>query len=95
MGCGSIEWISVWGTLIHIWRTEIVDGHDISCLLFFLIIIIIIYYYFIIIIILLLFSLYSQISGKEITCNTGDTDEETETQRGEVICQIYTAEIKP
>jgi len=79
MGCGSIEWISVWGTLIHIWRTEIIDGRDISCLLIWQEV----------------FSLYSQISGKEITCNTGDTDEETETQRGEVICQISTAEIKP
>ena len=30
---GSICWITVWGALIHIWRPEIADGRDISCLL--------------------------------------------------------------
>ena len=29
----SIRWIAVWGALIHIWRPEIADGYDISCLL--------------------------------------------------------------
>ena len=32
MGGGSIPWITVLGTLIHIWRPEITDGCDISCL---------------------------------------------------------------
>ena len=30
---GSVLWIAVWGALIHIWRPEIADGCDISCLL--------------------------------------------------------------
>ena len=30
---GSIRWIAVWGALIHIWRQDIADGCDISCLL--------------------------------------------------------------
>ena len=29
----SIHWIAAWGALIHIWRPEIADGCDISCLL--------------------------------------------------------------
>ena len=33
MGGGSILWITVWGALIHIWRPEIADGCDMSCLL--------------------------------------------------------------
>ena len=33
LGSGSIPWIPVWGALIHIWRPEIADGCDISCLL--------------------------------------------------------------
>ena len=33
MGRGSITWISVLWALIHIWRPEIADGRDISCLL--------------------------------------------------------------
>jgi len=33
LGGGSICWITVWGALIHIWRPEITDDHDISCLL--------------------------------------------------------------
>ena len=33
VGGGSIRWIAVLGTLIHIWRPEIADGCDISCLL--------------------------------------------------------------
>ena len=32
-GSGSICWITVLGTLIHIWRPEIAEGCDISCLL--------------------------------------------------------------
>ena len=32
-GGGGIWWIAVWGALIHIWRPEIADGCDISCLL--------------------------------------------------------------
>ena len=28
----SVCWLSVWGALIHIWRPEIMDGCDISCL---------------------------------------------------------------
>ena len=32
-GVGSTHWITVWGALIHIWRPEIADGCDISCLL--------------------------------------------------------------
>ena len=32
-GVGSICWITVLGTLIYIWRPEIIDGCDISCLL--------------------------------------------------------------
>ena len=32
-GGGSILWIAVWGALIHIWRPEIADGCNISCLL--------------------------------------------------------------
>ena len=30
-GGGSIRWILVLGALIHIWRPEIADGHNISC----------------------------------------------------------------
>ena len=30
---GSIHWISVLGALIHIWRPDVTDGCDISCLL--------------------------------------------------------------
>ena len=52
MGCGSIRWIAVLGTLIHIWRPEITDGCDISCLLIWQ----------------KVFSLYSRISGKESAC---------------------------
>ena len=33
MGRGSVTWISVLWALIHIWRPEIADGRDISCLL--------------------------------------------------------------
>ena len=33
MGSGSIPWITVLGALTHIWRPEIIDGCDISCLL--------------------------------------------------------------
>ena len=33
MGSGSIPRIPVLGALIHIWRPEIADGCDISCLL--------------------------------------------------------------
>ena len=29
---GDTPWIAVWGALIHIWRPEIADGCDISCL---------------------------------------------------------------
>ena len=29
---GTISWITVWGALVHIWRPEIADGCDISCL---------------------------------------------------------------
>ena len=29
----SIHWIAVWGAFIHIWRPEIADGYDLSCLL--------------------------------------------------------------
>ena len=32
-GGGRIRWITVWGSLIHIWRPEIADGGDISYLL--------------------------------------------------------------
>ena len=32
-GVGSIHWIAVLGALIHIWRSEIIDGYGISCLL--------------------------------------------------------------
>ena len=31
-GVGSTHWITVWGALIHIWRPEVADGCDISCL---------------------------------------------------------------
>ena len=30
---GSTHWITVLGALIHIWRPEIANSHDISCLL--------------------------------------------------------------
>ena len=30
---GGICWITVMGALIHIWRPEVADGCDISCLL--------------------------------------------------------------
>ena len=33
MECGGIPWIAVLGTLNHIWRPEVTDGCDISCLL--------------------------------------------------------------
>ena len=33
VGGGNIHRITVWGALIHIWRPEITDGCDISCLL--------------------------------------------------------------
>ena len=33
VGGGSICWITVLGAIIHIWRPEIADGCDISCLL--------------------------------------------------------------
>ena len=32
-GGGSIHWIAVLGALIHIWRPEIAEGCDLSCLL--------------------------------------------------------------
>ena len=32
-GGGNTPWITVWGALIHIWRPEITDGGDVSCLL--------------------------------------------------------------
>ena len=33
VGGDNICWITVWGALIHIWRPDIADGCDISCLL--------------------------------------------------------------
>ena len=33
VGVGIIRWITIWGALTHIWRPEIADGCDISCLL--------------------------------------------------------------
>ena len=32
VGHGNIPWMEVWGALIYIWRPEIADGCDISCL---------------------------------------------------------------
>jgi len=33
LGGGSICWIPVWGALLHIWRPEITEVYNISCVL--------------------------------------------------------------
>ena len=58
VGGGSILWIAVLGTLIHLWRPEIADGCDISCWLIWQEV----------------FSLYSWIRGKESACKQEPQD---------------------